>query len=205
MKSLGNKAYTRYLSFPKQKYQILANCKYLPKFTHPRCLSSFFFSFQIKMEILYNLQPFHTTGGTRPAVRSFYYCGETSNTLNSPYVAVLHRKTTKSQAYIHRGRTPLGYRSQKLTCACMKSSVHAHGTKFRGGNFKHKLWQFATDSQVCRHEAVIEEQGRFTKRSLPWGIRPVSVNGGIGTNFPRHYFKTKISLAGRREAEFSVS
>ena len=55
-----------------------------------------------------------------------------------------------------------------------------------------------------RHEAVIE-QGRFTKRSLPWGIRPVSVNGGIGTNFPRHYFKTKISLAGGREAEFSVS
>ena len=46
--------------------------------------------------------------------------------LNSPYVAVLLRKTTESQPYVHRGPHQvlwLPYSS-------------AHGTKIRGGNFK---------------------------------------------------------------------
>ena len=28
-----------------------------------------------------------------------------------------------------------GYHSKKFICTCAKSSAHAHGTKFRGGNF----------------------------------------------------------------------
>ena len=37
----------------------------------------------------------------------------------------------------------------KLTCACVKSSAHAHGTKTRGGNFKqfNGNGRFTTDLQ----------------------------------------------------------
>ena len=70
--------------------------------------------------------------------------------LNSNYVAVLHQKTTELQPYVHRGSHLTGYPSQKLTRACMKSSVHSHGTEVRGGNFKWfktSIGRFATDSQ----------------------------------------------------------
>ena len=42
-------------------------------------------------------------------------------------------KTTKSQPYIHRGLVTLAI---NFLCACLLSSVHAHGSKIRGRNFK---------------------------------------------------------------------
>ena len=39
-----------------------------------------------------------------------------------------------------------GYHSQKLICACVKSSVHAHGTEIRGGNSE----QFKTSVGLAR-------------------------------------------------------
>ena len=41
----------------------------------------------------------HTTGGVIPGYRLLRHSGQTSIYLHSPYVAVLHRKMTKSQPY----------------------------------------------------------------------------------------------------------
>ena len=89
------------------------------------------------------VQIVHTRGGVirgymrlvkRPCpsttIRDLYatlcHSDETSMYLHSPYVAVLHQKTTESQLNVQRG-LHLDYHSKKFICACVKSSAHAHG------------------------------------------------------------------------------
>ena len=79
--------------------------------------------------------------------------------LNSPYVAVLHRKMTEAQPYVHRG-PHIGYSSQKFVHT-YELFLHAHGTQIRGGKVTYG------------HLMAIQGQGRFTKRGLLLVILPV--------------------------------
>ena len=64
------------------------------------------------------------------------HIGETSMYLHMPYVAVLHRNMTESQPYIH-GEPQLQLLQQEIHLHMLGIVCAAHGTKFRGGNFKH--------------------------------------------------------------------
>ena len=76
---------------------------------------------------------------------------------------------TESQPFVHCG-PHLWLLRNKFICACTKSSEHAHGTKFRGGNFKHFKTSLrphkvmdgpATDSQDCKRNSGDPRTGMF--------------------------------------------
>ena len=64
-----------------------------------------------------------------------------------------------------------GYHSTHLLCACLESSAHAPGTKFRGRNFKHfKIskgnGQFATDSHGHKRTSDSDPRTRMFHQTL---------------------------------------
>ena len=66
------------------------------------------------------------------------------------------------------------YRTKKFICTCSHSSVHAQGTKFRGGNCKH------FDTSIGRNRrSTTTSQGRIRNLGLKLKDRGVSLNTHI--------------------------
>ena len=57
--------------------------------------------------------------------------------LNSPYVTILPPQKRLNHNLMYTMEHTFGYQSKKFTCACVKSSAHAHNTKIRVGNYKY--------------------------------------------------------------------
>ena len=84
--------------------------------------------------------------------------------LHSPYVAVLHRKMTELQPYIHHG-----LHLQCSVTVARKSSEHGHGEMVREENFKHFQSSLVLDILPLCHKFAFEPQtvdeghGHFTE------------------------------------------
>ena len=114
-----------------------------------------------------------------------------SISLHSPYVRVLPQKMMKSQPCIHCGLTPSVTIAKNL-------SAHAHGTKFRGGNFStfqnfcgmHKdQRQWATDLHVCKRMPGSDlRTGTFYQMWVTVGYITCSVKGVLVTHLEGRTF-----------------